>query len=150
MGKLVLTRGIPASGKTTWAKAWVSEDPERRVRVNRDDLRRMMFGGDVLKLDWERESQVTYAEQTIAVSALVRGMDVVVDATNLRWGFARQWFEFGYEVVVRDFPVSLDVALARNAARGRPVPDSVVARFHRDVSDGLWEVPAGSVRVTSG
>ena len=150
MGKLVLTRGIPASGKTTWAKAWVSEDPERRVRVNRDDLRCMMFGGDVLKLDWERESQVTYAEQTIAVSALVRGMDVVVDATNLRWGFARQWFKFGYEVVVRDFPVSLDVALARNAARGCPVPDSVVERFYRDVSVGLWEVPTGSVRVTSG
>ena len=42
MPKLILTRGIPASGKSTWAKAWVQEDPQRRVRVNRDDLRRML------------------------------------------------------------------------------------------------------------
>jgi predicted kinase len=39
MGKLILTRGVPASGKSTWAKAWVEEDPLNRVRVNRDNLR---------------------------------------------------------------------------------------------------------------
>jgi hypothetical protein len=43
--KLVITRGLPGCGKTTRARAWVAEDPSRRVRVNRDDLRTMLSGG---------------------------------------------------------------------------------------------------------
>jgi hypothetical protein len=36
-----------ASGKSTWARAWVGEDPKRRAEVNRDQLREMMHGGYV-------------------------------------------------------------------------------------------------------
>lgn len=34
--------GLPASGKSTWAKQWVLEDPEHRVRINQDDIRLML------------------------------------------------------------------------------------------------------------
>lgn len=40
--KLILCRGIQASGKSTWAKAWAKEDPEHRVRFNNDDIRNML------------------------------------------------------------------------------------------------------------
>lgn len=43
MAKLIITRDLPASGKTTWARSWVAEDPIHRTRVNRDDIR-AMFG----------------------------------------------------------------------------------------------------------
>ena len=36
--KIIVLQGIPASGKSTWARQWVSEDPEHRVRFNRDSL----------------------------------------------------------------------------------------------------------------
>lgn len=39
MKKIILTRGIPASSKSTWAKQEVLKDPEHSVRINRDDLR---------------------------------------------------------------------------------------------------------------
>lgn len=42
MAKIVLCRGIQGSGKTTWAKQWVLEDPEHRVRFNNDDIRNML------------------------------------------------------------------------------------------------------------
>ena len=41
MNKIILTQGIQGSGKTTWAKAWVAEDPEHRIRINNDDITSM-------------------------------------------------------------------------------------------------------------
>ena len=45
MNKLILTRGIQGSGKTTWARQWVAEDPSSRVRINNDDIRNMLVTG---------------------------------------------------------------------------------------------------------
>lgn len=42
MAEIILCRGIQGSGKTAWAKQWVLEDPEHRVRSNNDDVRNML------------------------------------------------------------------------------------------------------------
>ena len=42
MPKIILCRGIQGSGKTTWAKSWVLEDPKHRIRFNNDDIRNML------------------------------------------------------------------------------------------------------------
>lgn len=42
MPKIILCRGIQGSGKTTWARKWVLEDPEHRVRFNNDEVRNML------------------------------------------------------------------------------------------------------------
>ena len=42
MIEILYTVGLPASGKTTYARQWVQEDPKHRVRINRDDIRRML------------------------------------------------------------------------------------------------------------
>lgn len=42
--ELHITSGLPASGKTTWATSWREVDPERRARVNRDEIRFMSLG----------------------------------------------------------------------------------------------------------
>lgn len=135
MGKLILTRGIPASGKSTWAKAWVQEDPENRVRINRDDLRKMLFGATELKLGWAQEVQVTEAERAIAKTALSKGKDVVVDATNLRNKFVRPWFTLGYPVEFKDFEIDLADAIRNNEARGRTIPHEVIERFYGTLTD---------------
>ena len=43
MSTVIFTKGLPASGKSTWAKAWAAEQPGR-VRINSNDLRAMMGG----------------------------------------------------------------------------------------------------------
>ena len=40
--KVLVLRGLQGSGKSTFAKQWVNEDPEHRVRFNRDDIRNML------------------------------------------------------------------------------------------------------------
>lgn len=80
MNKLYICIGLPASGKTTWARKFVTEKPKERVRVNRDDIRRM------LGVYWipSREKLVTEIENDMIISSLDKNYDVVVDATNLR------------------------------------------------------------------
>ena len=80
MSTLLICRGLPASGKTTWARKWVAEDPANRVRVNRDSLRWALFQSYHDGVD---ESVVTVAQHAAIKAALDSGKDVVSDDTNL-------------------------------------------------------------------
>lgn len=79
MSKLIITRGLPASGKSTWAKQWVLEDPEHRVRINQDDIRLMLGKYWVPK----REPLVQHIQEEALIEALLKGYDIVIDNTNL-------------------------------------------------------------------
>ena len=115
MTTLTITRGLPGSGKTTWART-----QRGHVRVNRDDLRRMLHGGPLLT-GWA-ETQVTLAQHAQVAALLRAGVNVICDDTNLRRHTLRDLVrvgrECGAEVVIRDFTdVPVDVCVARDAAR---------------------------------
>src|SRR5947199_829772 len=115
MPTLTITRGLRGSGKTTWAK-----QQGGYVRVNRDELRRMLHGGP-LYTGWA-EVQVTIAQRA-AVEALLRaGLNVICDDTNLRARMVRDLAELGRScgasVVVHDFTdVPVDECVVRDARR---------------------------------
>ncbi|MEO3783868.1 AAA family ATPase [Actinocorallia sp. B10E7] len=133
MPTLHITRGLPASGKTTWARAWVAEDRERRVRVNRDELRRMLDEGAYIKGVTE---QRVLAVRDEALSRLLGGgYDVVCDDTNLpQWNvraLARLALQAGAEFEVHDFThVPLEMCLERDAARAEPVGEERIRDLH--------------------
>lgn len=135
MNKLILTRGIPGSGKTTWAKAWVDEDPGWRIRVNRDDLRMLTYGKYVLER--HQEETLTGVQRSMVETALRAKLNVVVDDTNLTAKFVKDWLRLAkkldVEVEFKDFEISLEEALKRNWMRGqlggREVPENVVRSF---------------------
>ena len=116
MTRMIITRGLPASGKTTFARKL----QPGVVRVNRDDLRRMLHG-DRLYTQWA-ESQVTTAQRA-QVEALLRAkVDVCVDDTNLRAKTVREWAElaarFKATFEVHDFTdVPVDECVRRDADR---------------------------------
>ena len=79
MAKIILCRGIPASGKSFYAKQWVLEDPEHRVRFNNDDIRNM------LGKYWvpNREVLVSNLKKEFINSAMSLGYDIIIDNMNL-------------------------------------------------------------------
>jgi predicted kinase len=132
MSTLYITRGLPASGKTTWAKAWVAVDPASRARINRDDLRAMVYG-DATDYSWPQEAAVTDASREMVRTLLKSGRDVVADDMNLRPKYVREWLRFahaiGADVEVVEFPCSPDESIERDAARPRPVGAEVITRM---------------------
>lgn len=146
---LHLTRGLPGAGKSTWARQWVAEDPRNRSRVNRDDLRQMLYG-TTRGLTFDQESHVTSASHSLALAHLRRGLDVVADDTNLQQRYVGNWRQIaqragaGFEV--HDFDVDIDVAIDRDAARDEPVGEDVIRRMSRFLVKGsvqpLADMPA--------
>jgi predicted kinase len=75
--EVIFTVGLPASGKTTWAREQCTNGDT--VRVNRDDLRNMR--GNYWIPD--QEGMITDWEVRCALMALNSGKSVIIDATNL-------------------------------------------------------------------
>lgn len=130
--KLILCRGIQASGKSTWAKAWAKEDPEHRVRFNNDDIRNML--GEY----WvpSREGMVTELKRSFACEATRKGYDIVVDNMNLNPKEVKWWediikvansiTEFEYELEFKDFWTPVDECIRRDAMRPNPIGAKVI------------------------
>jgi predicted kinase len=132
-GHLIITRGLPGSGKSTTARRWVEEDSLRRCRLNRDDFRAMMFGGYTGQS--AHEHAVTVAQHAAIRRLLVAGWHVVADDTNildhhvetLRLLAASSAVQF--EVWdLRDVP--LETCIARDAQRAVPVGEQTIRRMH--------------------
>ncbi len=125
---LTITRGLPASGKTTWARQ------QPGVRVNRDDLRAMLLPTWPWG-DRAAEDMCTAVQHAAIVELLIAGRDVIVDDTNLHADHVEELAGIaagtGCEFRVRDFTdVPVEVCVARDAARPSPVGEAVIRRMH--------------------
>ncbi|MEE6257706.1 phosphatase domain-containing protein [Plantactinospora sonchi] len=131
MTRLIATRGLPASGKTTFARKL----QPAVVRVNRDDLRRMLHG-ERLFTQWA-EGQVTIVQRVQVEALLKAGIDVCVDDTNLRSRTLRDWAQlaarFGATFEVHDFTdVPVDECVRRDTERPEQdrVGEEAIRRLH--------------------
>ena len=137
MSKLIITRGIPSSGKSTWAKQWVLEDPEHRVRINQDDIR-LMLGKYWVP---SREELVQHIQKEALIEALERGYDIVIDNTNLN----KKVLDF-YRALVIDhgnhaieykdfFDTPLSVCIERDKNRDVQVSEKIIRNFYNNYKD---------------
>lgn len=129
MQKLILTRGLPASGKSTWAK---TQCKGNCVRINRDEYRWMLTGAS----GWHEytfksriENLVTQLTTSAIFEALDSGFDVVVDETGLNPAVAArledevlayQFDENEVQFVIEDrfLAVPVEECIRRDAERG--------------------------------
>lgn len=145
MTELVITRGYPASGKSTYAERWVAAIPGR-ARVNRDDYRKMLFNGEGI-LSVKQEGQVTAAQRSAVSVLLSLGVSVIVDDTNLRLKFARDWADLAEELGVRFECVDIKTLpgmcesqdIRRRLTGGRSVGNDVIRRLAAKFPMSQWE-----------
>jgi len=131
--ELVVTRGISNSGKSTWAKEWLNEDPENRRRVNRDELR--AAGLNIPTYDGGEEVLITSFQYAFIKLHLAAGRSVVVDDMHLRPKYVKPLYFMAKEAEVKfrveEFPIDLETAIKRAKKRAE---------------DGGLEVPEESLR----
>ena len=81
MKTLYFLRGLPASGKTTWAKKKLAAlnlgGKRRAVRTNKDEIRARLSAKGI-----SGESKVIRRETELVTKALQAGLDVIIDNTH--------------------------------------------------------------------
>lgn len=131
MPKLTMLRGLPASGKTTWAKEQVERSGGRIKRVNKDDLRTMIDAG---KWSREREKNILHVRDSIIITWLVSGFDVLVDDTNYAQKHKKhleglaQLYNADFEV--KDFNTSITECIKRDLKRENSVGEKVISDMY--------------------
>lgn len=128
MKQVRFLRGLPGSGKSTYAKNLLKVAPEFG-RTNRDDLRKLVFGG---KWSNYNEKIIIEIEKSIGKILLEHGRHIVVDNS----GFGSQetiWREhaksLGAEFQLLDLGESLEECLKRDAARSNGVGQNVIRKM---------------------
>lgn len=132
-GKLLIFRGLPASGKSTVAKGMVKDNPEGTIRVNRDDLRKMLHDGTYIQGSKDNpgtERTIIEMEHAMVRRGLRAGLTVIDDNTNLPNRSVKALVEIaeplGAEWQVVDFTdVPLQDVLDRNMHRNAQRRDAV-------------------------
>ena len=150
--RLTILRGLPGSGKSTHARAM--ERALGAVVLSRDSMRDMLHpSGHEGVLTSVEENIISDTLRAIAVRLLGEGREVVIDATNLRDKYVREWARVahgrGHRFDIGDFRgTALQVCLERNAQRERPVPEEVIRDMHQRFVKGR-DFLADNQRITN-
>lgn len=132
--KLIMTRGLPASGKTTWAKEFVASQPTGSwKRVNKDDMRAMLDAG---KWSKKNEEYIIQIRDCIVGDCLSSGSNVIVDDTNLHPKHEARLREIAdklnAEFEVKVFDADVYECIERDAKRANGVGKSVIWRMWQE------------------
>jgi len=137
--KLIMTKGLPASGKSTWAKSMGGYK-----RINKDDLRAMLDNG---KWSGANEKFVLEIRDFLVQHALINGFNVIVDDTNLHpkheerlkqivKDYNQQILMPGkkplWEFEIKDFTdVPIEVCIERDLKRPNSVGEKVIRNMYK-------------------
>ena len=144
MVKLLMLRGLPASGKSTYAKELADKG---WLRVNKDDLRAMLNNGN-----WSKgnEKRVIKLQNQIIETALAEGKNVV-DDTNFAEYHKHRLYDLARKYKAdfdeKFFDTPLQVCLDRDAKRANGVGKDVIMKMYNQYlkpKPAVYKPPVGS------
>lgn len=151
--KIILTRGIWASGKSTWAINWVSEDPLNRIRYSNNDIRHsqgVYHPNNEIALD-KKELHIKKIKQFIVSGYMESYYDIVIDNMNLNpkeWKFFESLIsEFNnnhdnvnYVLEFKDFFIPVKECIERDKYRQNPVGEKIIKQTWRRYRDQIINI----------
>ena len=128
--KLIMCKGLPGSGKSTWAKQLCDGNPTW-VRVNKDSLRAMISSYNLKK-----ENFVVKLRDAFIRTAMQDKRNVIVDDTNLdpkhEFNLRKIANEFGAEFEVKSFlDVPMATCIKQDLKRQHSVGEKVIKNMYR-------------------
>ena len=136
--KVLILQGIPASGKSTFAKALVADSRGLWKRLNKDDMRAMLDDSVHSK---ENESFVEQLRDMMLFEALKAGKNVIIDDTNLwerpieRVKKVVEQFQKTHrtkvEIEIKSFEADLSTCIERDSQRVPSVGATVISKLYR-------------------
>jgi len=132
--KVILTKGLPASGKTTWAKKLCKSNKTFK-RINKDDLRAMV---DDKVFSKENEKLIIKLRDNMVLNFLKEGYNVIIDDTNLHHKHLQNITKLVKgiaEVEVNDsfLSVSVEECIRRDLVRENPVGEKVIYSMAKQI-----------------
>lgn len=134
MNKLIMVKGLPGSGKTTWAQQYIAKHPNT-VIICKDDIRAMLYNTNKRK-GWHEKLVLSIRDAAI-VQALVIDKSVISADTNLNPIHEDQLKRIAFaceaEFEIHDMTdVPLYTCLERNLQREDSVPVKHIYQMYQD------------------
>ena len=131
MPKVIVLKGLPASGKTTWAKEYMQTHPNTK-RVNKDELRAMI---DDSVYNGDKEKFILQIRDTIILASLMKSFDIIVDDTNLSQKHINRIkanVPNKTEIIVNEefLRIPLSECIIRDGQRDNPVGAKIIQRMY--------------------
>lgn len=135
MQKIIILKGLPGSGKSSYAKKLILDNPGVYKRINKDDLRAMV---DVGRWSKENERFVLKLRDSIIREALDQGKSIIIDDTNfnprheidVRNIVNRDFYDREIEIEVKFMDVSIDDCIKRDLRRPNSVGEKVIRNMY--------------------
>ncbi len=142
MSRLILTRGLPGSGKSTYALKWLSESPTTRCRINNDDLRASLFGipKNDSSFDPTVEKMLKRTRSNLIRICAELNKDVIVDNMNISNRLIRNYQnlarELGIDLYVKDFShIPVNVCVTRDSNREFTIGAKEIRKLYEIIRD---------------
>lgn len=142
--KATITRGFPASGKSTYARERIAQEENLR-EVNSDSIRELM-GFPALGTT-EQETAVNAIKESMIAAHAAEGNNIVVSDTNLVSRHLKKLISFcernGYEIELVDFRPELHTLLKRDRRRDKSVGEDVIRTLWKKYPYKEWKTLPG-------
>lgn len=143
MQKIIMLKGLPASGKSTWAKEKINEN-SNYIRINKDDIRESITG----KWTSKKEKIVISIRNSLIRTGISLGKNVIIDDTNLNPKHEQSLKtlaqELGVEFEVNDsfLKVPVEECVERDIKRDKSVGYKVIYKMYYDY---LYQDPSKKI-----
>lgn len=138
-----MLKGLPASGKSTWAKEKINEN-SNYIRINKDDIRESITG----KWTSKKEKIVISIRNSLIKAGISLGKNVIIDDTNLNPKHEQSLKtlaqELGVEFEVNDsfLKVPVEECVERDIKRDKSVGYKVIYKMYYDY---LYQDPSKKI-----